>query len=170
MWLIKPMHETLRRPGMAEPEDRIQLVVVRIGEGAEFALSVDRVQEVVPYARPMAIASRTPWMSGLMSLRGTVMPVCELALRLGVETDRDPRRLLVTTPGSSGQVAFAVDDVTSIEHVPDSALERVRASGDHDPAVDAVAHIDDRLLIILDPDRLLASTDTVETAPPQEDA
>lgn len=153
------------QPSLYSNERRtVRLVVFRIG-GDEFALPVDVVQEVVRYAAPRRIASDDPSMLGVVSLRGTVLPVCDLASRLGVPAAATPERLLISMPGPDrGSIAFAVDGVDSIERIEVGALHG--DAGRYDSAVAGVAHVGDRVILVLDPVALLSRA--TPEGPPKE--
>lgn len=138
----------------------VRLVVFSIG-GDEFALPVESVQEVVRYVQPRRIASADPSMRGVVSLRGTVVPVCDLAARLGLSAASEPERLLISVPTPvRGSIAYAVDGVDAIERADVEALQD--ANG-HDRAVAGIAHIDERVILVLDPHELLSHSNGVTT-------
>ena len=63
-----------------------QLVVFSLGD-EEYALPITDVQEIIRYAEPRAVASESPWIKGVISLRGKIIPVCDLATRLGLPAE-----------------------------------------------------------------------------------
>jgi purine-binding chemotaxis protein CheW len=74
----------------------MQAVVFSIG-GDEYALPIGQVREVIAYTEPRSIASRVSWVRGVINLRGTILPVCDLAARLGRRTrgEADKTRIIV---------------------------------------------------------------------------
>ena len=95
-------HETLR-----------QIVVFALGP-EEYALSIGDVQEIIRYVEPRSVASDSPWIRGVISLRGRIIPVCDLAARLGVPRgEREPAKIVVVEAGPS-TVGLIVDDVTEV--------------------------------------------------------
>lgn len=127
-----------------------QLVVFQVGDGNEFAMPIERVQEVVRYEPPRSIASATPWMLGVTSLRGLVLPVCDLARRLGVPSDQPPQRFLIGTPDPRfPQLAFAVAAVEEIVAVESGDIEE--PAGWHDAAISGIVRMGERIVVVLDP-------------------
>lgn len=141
-----------------------RLVVFHVGDGGEYAIPIERVQEVVRYEPPRAIASERPWMLGVTSLRGHVLPVCDLAGRLGIPADGQPSRLLIASADDGTRMAFAVSAVDEIASVESSRIDAPAAW--HDEAVSGVARIDDRIVVVLDPGRL----GSIEPTRQQDDA
>jgi purine-binding chemotaxis protein CheW len=140
---------------MSTAETR-QLVIFSLG-GEEYALPITRVQEIIRYTEPRMVASRTAWIRGVINLRGKIVPVCDLAERLGLAIERSGIAKIVIVETETGTAGVIVDDVEEVLTVDDAQLEDVPAA---DAAyVDAIAKLDDRLAILLNPDGLLAGLD-----------
>ncbi len=130
-----------------------QLVVFALGR-EEYALPIQQVQEIIRYAEPRPVSSAEPWIRGVISLRGKIVPVYDLALRLGlpVEPSTDAKIVIVETEqGTSGVV---VDEVEEVLTVDAEQLDEVPGAGTD--AIDAIAKIDDRLVVLLAPERMFA--------------
>src|SRR3954466_12316825 len=94
-----------------------QLVVFSLGE-EEYALPITQVQEIIRYSEPRAVASEAPWIRGVISLRGKIIPVCDLAARLGLGQQAETRANIViveTANGTAGVIVDEVEEVLSVE-------------------------------------------------------
>jgi purine-binding chemotaxis protein CheW len=141
---------------MSTAETTRQLVIFSLGS-EEYALPITRVQEIIRYTEPRMVASRTAWIRGVINLRGKIVPVCDLAERLGLLVERSDVAKIVIVETETGTAGVIVDDVEEVLTVDDSQLEDIPAA---DTAyVDAIAKLDDRLAILLNPDGLLAGLD-----------
>jgi purine-binding chemotaxis protein CheW len=141
---------------MSTAETTRQLVIFSLGS-EEYALPITRVQEIIRYTEPRMVASRTAWIRGVINLRGKIVPVCDLAERLGLHHERAGVAKIVIVETETGTAGVIVDDVEEVLTVDDAQLEDVPAA---DAAyVDAIAKLDDRLAILLNPDGLLAGLD-----------
>ncbi|MGH3075100.1 MAG: chemotaxis protein CheW [Gaiellales bacterium] len=141
---------------MSTAETTRQLVIFSLGS-EEYALPITRVQEIIRYTEPRMVASRTAWIRGVINLRGKIVPVCDLADRLGLELERSAVAKIVIVETQTGTAGVIVDDVEEVMTVEDSQLEDVPTA---DAAyVDAIAKLGDRLAILLNPDGLLAGLD-----------
>ena len=69
-----------------------QIVVCALGD-EEYGLPVGQVREIVRYTTPRPVASDVPWMRGVVSLRGRLVPVHDLGVRLGLVTSPAGGRL-----------------------------------------------------------------------------
>jgi purine-binding chemotaxis protein CheW len=131
-----------------------QLVVFALGR-EEYALPIQQVQEIIRYAEPRPVSSTEPWIRGVISLRGKIVPVYDLALRLGlpVEPADDAKIVIVETEhGTSGVV---VDEVEEVLTIGADQLDEVPGAGTD--AIDAIAKVDDRLVVLLAPERLFGA-------------
>jgi len=141
---------------MSTSETTRQLVIFSLGT-EEYALPITRVQEIIRYTEPRSVASQTAWIRGVINLRGKIVPVCDLALRLGLPTEREESAKIVIVETEIGTAGVIVDDVEEVLTVEDEQLEAV-PSADAD-YVEAIAKVDDRLAILLNPDGLFAGVE-----------
>ena len=135
-----------------------QLVVFSLGS-EEYALPITSVQEIIRYAEPRTVASRHAWIRGVINLRGRIVPVCDLAQRLGLPTERAEGAKIVIVETEMGTAGVIVDDVDEVLTVEESQLDAVPTADNG--YVEAIATIGDRLAILLNADGLF---DGVEVA------
>jgi purine-binding chemotaxis protein CheW len=135
-----------------------QLVVFSLGS-EEYALPIGAVHEIIRYTEPRAVASRVAWIRGVIGLRGKIIPVYDLAARMGLEGT--PGKIVIVESGS-GQVGVMVDDVEEVLTVSANALEAV-PTADRE-AIAAIAKVGDRLVILLDAGGLFAGAEELAAA------
>ena len=130
-----------------------QLVIFSLAR-EEYALPITRVQEIIRYTEPRSVASSSPWIRGVINLRGRIVPVCDLAMRLGLSHQHSDSAKIVVVETRGGTAGVVVD---SVEEVLTVSTDRIEAVGSADSGyVDGVAKLDQRLPILLNPDGLLA--------------
>ena len=131
----------------------LQLVVFSLGD-EEFAAPVTSVQEIIEHRQPRTVASEVPWLRGVISLRGRIIPVCDLATRLG--TERAPRsEAKVVVVEAGGQLAgVVVDAVSEVLTIDADLIEELPVA--QDGIVEGIARVDDRLIVLLNLDGVLA--------------
>jgi purine-binding chemotaxis protein CheW len=138
---------------MSTEEPTRQLVIFSLGT-EEYALPITRVQEIIRYTEPRSVASQTPWIRGVINLRGNIVPVCDLAERLGLGLERPESAKIVIVETAAGTAGVIVDDVDEVLTVTSEQLKDVPTA---DAAyVDAIAKVGERLAVLLNPDGLLA--------------
>ena len=133
-----------------------QLVIFSLGS-EEYALPITRVQEIIRYTEPRSVASQTAWIRGVINLRGKIMPVCDLALRLGLPTERvDTAKIVIVETGSGTGRRDRRRRRGGADRHGRAARGRAVADSDY---VEAIAKVDDRLAILLNPDGLFAGVE-----------
>jgi purine-binding chemotaxis protein CheW len=138
-----------------------QLVVFSLGS-EEYALPIGAVHEIIRYTEPRTVASSQPWIRGVIGLRGKIIPVFDLAARMGLEpTGTEPGKIVIVSNGAS-QAGVLVDDVDQVLTVNEDQLEDVPTASAE--SIAAIAKIGDRLVVLLNADGLFAHAAVEELA------
>jgi len=132
----------------------MHVVVFSLG-GERYALPIARVQEVIRHAHPRPVGSELPFVAGVIELRGRIVPVCDVAARVGARAARSDQQRIVIVDLPGGQAGVLVDAVDSVLTVPEDRLAPVPAEV-RSPWLEAIARLGDELVMVLDPERLLA--------------
>lgn len=125
--------------------------------GHEYALSILDVREIAEYRPLTPVPSTPPWLRGVMNLRGTVVPVIDLASKLDmppIDVTRTTCLLIVDVEikGEKTILAVMVGGVSSVVDLAETAVQPVPSFG---PSVDVdclqgLARVDDKLVLLLD--------------------
>ena len=103
--------------------DEERAVVVRLGQ-TEFGIDVRRVREVLRAPRITRLPFPPPTILGIVSIRGTLVPVMDLGERLlGTPADREGRLVVVRDPDREGSIGLLVDAVLDLIPLQDSPHE-----------------------------------------------
>jgi purine-binding chemotaxis protein CheW len=145
--------------------DLLQLVTFRIGE-EEFGVDILRVQEII---RTMAI-TRVPkapdFVEGVINLRGKVIPIIDLRKRFALEVrEHDKHTRIIVIEISNMIVGFVVDAVSEVLRIPADTVEPPPPAvmgGIDSEYISGVGKLEDRLLILLDLDKLLSQEEQAE--------
>lgn len=139
------------------PIKTLDLLAFTAGD-EEYGLSIAFVQEIVKLPPITTVPKTHPQVLGIISLRGTIVPVVDLRIVLGVNKAPLQRsaRLLVLRHDSQ-PLAVLVDAVSQvvrldrahIEPRPEGAISR------NNRYIEAIGRIGQRMLIVLDPPALL---------------
>ena len=100
-----------------EASESVQLCVFAVGD-EEYALDIMRIEEILQPHAPTRVVGAPPWVSGVINLRGVIVPVVDLRLRLGsgpVTTKLKPK-FIVCKVGRR-RAALKVDGVTQVVRV-----------------------------------------------------
>jgi purine-binding chemotaxis protein CheW len=131
-----------------------QIVVFTLGE-EEYAFPIAHVHEIIRRTEPRSVASPEPWVRGIISLRGRIVPVHDLATRLGVAGGGSQEWKIVILEVDGEVAGVIVDDVEEVLTVSDAQLDEV--PGTTDEAIEAIAKVGDRLVVLLDPAGILGN-------------
>jgi purine-binding chemotaxis protein CheW len=149
-----------------EPLQR-QLVVFSLGE-EEYALPITQVHEIIRYAEPRSVASTDPSVRGVISLRGKILPVYDLATRLGVGIGptRPGEAKIVIVETAEDMAGVIVDDVEEVITIDAEQIGEAPSAGiGPNHPINGIAKIDDRLVVLLDPEGIVgAVASTVDAA------
>ena len=129
-----------------------QLVVFSLGT-EEYALPIGTVSEIIRFTEPRTVASEAAWIRGVIGLRGKIIPIFDLAARMGLDTDSEPGKIVIVETGT-GQVGVMVDEVEEVLTVAAGQLEPVPTA--NTDSIEAIAKIEDRLVILLNAEGLFA--------------
>lgn len=144
-----------------QDDELLQLVTFRIGE-EEFGVNILKVQEIISTMEITKVPRSPEFVEGVINLRGKVIPIIDLRRRFGLSPkpgDKDTRIIVIEINGVI--VGFVVDAVSEVLRIPAGTVEPpppVVAGVDSD-YVSGVGQLKDRLLIMLDLDRLLSTED-----------
>jgi purine-binding chemotaxis protein CheW len=145
-------------------DDLLQLVTFSIGS-EEFGVDILKVMEIIRTMEITKVPKAPGFVEGVINLRGLVIPIIDLRRRFGLQakaSTTDTRIIVIEISGMT--VGFVVDSVSEVLRIPASTVEPappVVAGMDSD-YISGVGKLQDRLLILLDLDKLL-SADDLET-------
>lgn len=142
-----------------EKQKLMQLVGFFIGQ-EQFGVDILMVQEIIRKVPITAIPDAPDFIEGVINLRGNIIPVIDLRMRLNILGNRDRKKdpwILVLNV--AGRVTgFLVDSVSEVLKIPSSAVmppPDIVVEGLKSQYIMGVCKIDKGLLILLDFNRIL---------------
>lgn len=146
---------------MADETQARQLVVFTLGS-EQYALPIEQVHEIIRYDEPRSVASPIAWVRGVISLRGRIVPVYDLAARLGLESELTDQTKIVIVEAGSETAGVIVDEVDEVLTVEDADFEEV--PGADSELIEAIAKLGDRLVVLLKPSTIFAGMEELAIA------
>ncbi|MEL6644658.1 MAG: chemotaxis protein CheW [Pseudomonadota bacterium] len=137
-----------------DPNDAgdVELLSFRIGEN-EYSVDIMAVREIRGWTRATSLPHAPSYVRGVINLRGAVLPVIDLALRLGLDVE-DPteRNVIIVVDVDGRTIGLRVDAVSDILAFPKSALqEPPEMAADRGQAfIKSLTIVDGRMIRILD--------------------
>lgn len=89
-----------------------EYLTCRLG-GEEYAIDILRVQEIRSYEPPTRIANAPPHVRGVVNLRGVIVPIVDLRLRLGCDSAECTGSTVIVVLNLGQRVVGAVVDAVS---------------------------------------------------------
>lgn len=152
----------------AAPSARAERVLLTFRtQGHEQALPVEDVVEVLRMVAPAPLPGAPPWVSGVINLRGRVIPLIDLRSRLGAPIpEPDLSTPIIVVDAGRGTAGLVVDEVVEVLALPDDAVAVPGPETAAATAVSGVARDGNRLILVLDWGRLCEPFP--EVGPPSE--
>ncbi|QMU57664.1 MAG: chemotaxis protein CheW [Boseongicola sp.] len=141
--------ETTSQP--TEPaanENAIELLSFFVGEH-EYSVDIMSVREIRGWSKTTSLPHSPPYVRGVINLRGTVLPVIDLALRLGLEAgEPDERNVVIVVDVSGRTLGMRVDAVSDILSIPLHELKPPPdiAANTAETFLKALTLVDDRMV------------------------
>ena len=142
----------------------ISVVVFKVGD-VEFAADISKVEGVVMIGKVTKLPNVPDYVEGVMDLRGEVLPLINMRRKLSMKDfeDLSSAKVMVINVGDR-KFGFVIDDVKSVSHFDQNVVEEVPADLST-PGRNLVAGIikdKDRMLILIDVDKVLTAQERVE--------
>lgn len=152
------MTQDKKTPTDATAQD-IELLSFYVGDH-EYSVDIMSVREIRGWTKTTSLPHSPIYVQGVINLRGTVLPVVDLALRLGLSAkEPDERNVVVVVDLDGRTLGLRVDAVSDILSISTSALQDPpQMSVDEDDSfVRALTIVDDRMVRVLDLKSVLPS-------------
>ena len=142
-----------------------EYLTFRLG-GEEYGIDILRVQEIRSYEQPTRIANAPIFLKGVVNLRGVIVPIIDLRLKLGCLNAQGladyNHFTVVIMLNVRGRVVGAVVD--SVSDVLALGAEAIRPAPSMNAIIDAsfitgIGSVAERMLILMDIEALMSSAD-----------
>ena len=163
--------ETMEKksPGAGSSPDRNSRVIADAGQyltlrlgTEEYAIDILRVQEIRSYEEPTRMVNAPAFIKGVINLRGVIVPVVDLRLKLNLDNVSYDGFTVVIVLNVRGTVIGAVVDAVS--DVVTLTSEGIKPAPQFETAMDArfitgLANVGERMLIVMNIEALLSSSE-----------
>jgi len=151
-------------PSATAVEHKVSLVSFELG-GQEYALPLDRVQEIIQLPDDISEVARSETaVLGVVTLRDRLLPLVSLRALLGLPADsgREEPGKVIVLPMGGGVVGVVADRTREIIHADPGTIDAAPSlltRGEGDAEITSICRLDHgkRLVAVLSPDRLFRS-------------
>jgi purine-binding chemotaxis protein CheW len=138
-----------------------EFLTFRLG-AEEYGIDILRVQEIRSYEAPTRIANAPSFIKGVVNLRGVIVPVVDLRIKLNCEKVEYNGFTVVIVLNVHGRVVGAVVD--SVSDVLELSQDLIKPAPEMNTTVDTgfitgIASVGERMLILMDIEALMSSAD-----------
>ena len=149
-------HEAARAAAVAG-----EFLTFRLGE-EEYGIDILKVQEIRSYEQPTRIANAPAFIKGVVNLRGVIVPIVDLRLKLGCQSADYNSFTVVIVLNVKGRVVGAVVD--SVSDVLELNKETIKPAPEMSSAIDTsfitgIGSVGERMLILIDIEGLMGSAE-----------
>ncbi|MEN9435746.1 MAG: hypothetical protein RIR09_401 [Pseudomonadota bacterium] len=128
----------------------------------EYGIDILKVQEIRGYEPPTRVANAPGFIKGVVNLRGTIVPIVDMRLKFNCsKADYNSFTVVIILNLRTRIVGIVVDSVSDVMELPP---ESFRSAPDVDSVIDSgsvlgLGSVGERMLILLDIERLMAGSD-----------
>jgi purine-binding chemotaxis protein CheW len=146
--------------GTAPPTPMREILAFKLG-GEDYGIDIRRVQEIRSYDKPTRIANAPDFVKGVINLRGAIVPIIDMRLKLKLaQAAYDSFTVVIVLNLGARAVGMVVDAVSDVVTLASEQLRAVPEpgglAGEHRLAIGAV---DGRMLILVDVAKLLSGAE-----------
>ncbi len=146
-----------------ETVSEVQMVAFKL-EKEEFAVNIHQVREVLKMSRVTPLPQSANYIEGVINLRGEVIPVVDLRKRFELPVgERGEQTRIIIVEIQNSNVGLIVDSVTEVLRFSSSAIQPppARVAGTRTDLIKGVGKVADRLLIILNLEKILTTEEVI---------
>jgi purine-binding chemotaxis protein CheW len=128
----------------------------------EYGIDILKVQEIRGYEPPTRVANAPDFIKGVVNLRGTIVPIVDMRLKFSCsKAEYNAFTVVIVLNLRSRIVGIVVDSVSDVMELPPDSL---KAAPDIESVIDSSAvlglgSLGERMLILLDIERLMSAPD-----------
>ncbi|MBB5205882.1 purine-binding chemotaxis protein CheW [Inhella inkyongensis] len=139
-----------------------EYLTFRLGS-EEYGIDILKVQEIRSYEAPTRIANAPEFIKGVVNLRGVIVPIVDLRVKLGCPSAEVNTFTVVIVLNVRNRVVGAVVD--SVSDVLELSRDQIRPAPEMTAAavntsyITGIATVAERMLILMDIEGLMSSSD-----------
>lgn len=158
----QPIESTESR---AELEDSTNLVTFRLGSG-EYAIDIMQAKEIIKMEKITLIPNAPDFVEGVINLRGNIIPIIDLKKRFNLEEiEGDKNTGIIIVKIEDVDMGIIIDSISKVVSISNSDIQPPppMLSGIGQKYIKGVGKLEDKLLVVLDLEKLFTTDEEEET-------
>lgn len=133
--------------------DEIQFIVIQL-DNEQFGIDIKYIDNIVRVQHITRVPNVAPYLKGVINLRGEVIPVMSIRLKMGLEEKEftGQTRIIIVKLEQYGTIGLIVDEVKEVVMLSEADIEKVAYDNKEETAnfVFGIGKSDDNLISLLD--------------------
>ncbi len=141
----------------------IKVVSFRVGEEV-YAVDIMKIDSISEMMKTMKLPGLPSFMIGVANLRGDVIPVIDTRVKFMLEKKKDHSQdRIVVVFMEDTKIGIVVDEVKEVLTLSQEQLEEPPSAGQRGARfISAIAKLEDRMLMIIDIDKVLTTEELIK--------
>lgn len=132
-----------------------QIVVFGLNS-QQYALPIHNVSEIIRMMDITPVPNTDYYCKGIINLRGSIVPVISLNLRLGMEeTDVSDESRIIVVEKDDVKLGLIVDSVYSVTRYTEDRVETPESLSSESQFIRGVVHEEDDIILLLDLEKIM---------------
>ena len=152
--------ETIGTHSSALDIDTQEFLTFALGS-EEYGIPILTVQEIIGYQRPTPLPNSPAWVSGVVNIRGVVIPVVDVRSQFGMmEKEYDELSVIIVTQVAGRVIGSVVDQVNDVLSFTLDQMQETPEVSDqvNIKFITGLGKLDDRLVMFVDMEEILNHT------------
>lgn len=161
---IKVMDEQQRAESLNRPREynTTQYIVTQLGE-EQYGIDIKLISNIVRMQKITRVPKVSSYIRGVINLRGEVIPVISLRLKMGLQDDEITKktRIIILTLEQHESIGVLVDEVKEVVTLDEEHVEKVSYDkDDKSKFLSGVGKYDEKLISLLEINAVLAENES----------
>ncbi len=161
---LKVMDDQKRAESLNRPREynTTQYIVTQLGE-EQYGIDIKLISNIVRMQKITRVPKVSPYIRGVINLRGEVIPVISLRLKMGLSDDEITKktRIIILTLEQHESIGVLVDEVKEVVTLDEEHVEKVSYDKDDKAKfLSGVGKYDDKLISLLEIHSVLAENES----------
>ncbi|MDE6663797.1 MAG: chemotaxis protein CheW [Lachnospiraceae bacterium] len=130
-----------------------QFIVIKLGD-EQYGINIKYIDNIVRMPHITRVPEVDPYFKGVINLRGEVVPVMSIRIKMGLEEDEFTKssRIIIIKMESQGYIGIIVDEVKEVVTLDATQIEKVSYDSKDEKGnfISGVGKCEDGLISLLD--------------------